>query len=81
MLHLHLEFDENFLQPIVTVDELRIHHYDQESPEQTRSWKRTESLRPVRSSMKPRTEKILTTMFWDAKAIVPIHYLKQNSTT
>ncbi|EYC37300.1 hypothetical protein Y032_0807g2447 [Ancylostoma ceylanicum] len=71
---------EEFLQRVVTGDELWIHHYDPESQEQSREWRRPGSPRPVRPRMEPTAGKVLATIFWDAEGILLVDYLKENAT-
>ncbi|EYB97676.1 hypothetical protein Y032_0138g2052 [Ancylostoma ceylanicum] len=72
--------EEEFLQRVVTGDELWIHHYDPESQEQSRERTRPGSPRPVRPRMEPTAGKVLVTTFWDAEGILLVDYLKENAT-
>ncbi|KFD56762.1 hypothetical protein M513_02439 [Trichuris suis] len=80
VLELFKNSEEDFLQRMVTSDEMWLCHYDHESEQQSRQWKHVNSPRPKRARLEPRLGRILATIFWDTEGILLIDYMEDGGT-
>ena len=70
---------DDFLWPLVTVDETWIHYYEPENEAQSRQWVGPGSPRPNKFKMQPSAGKVIATVFWDAKGVIMLDFLPKNS--
>jgi len=61
------EEGDNFLQQIVTGDEMWIHHYEPESKRRSLQWKHPSSPVAKKFKMQPSAGKLMFTIFWDSQ--------------
>ncbi|XP_026314672.1 histone-lysine N-methyltransferase SETMAR-like [Hyposmocoma kahamanoa] len=71
-----LEFIERF----VTMDETWVHHNTPETKEQSKQWKRVGSPTPKKAKVILSAGKVMASVFWDAKGIILVDYLKKGET-
>ena len=76
-----LEADpDRFVERFLTQDECWAHHFEPETKRQSMQWKHSTSLAPKKAKVVPSTEKVMASVFWDAKGIVFINYLQKSKT-
>lgn len=76
-------FEQNpdgFLQRFVTMDETWVHHYQPESKEQSKQWKRPGSPTPRKAKIVRSAGKIMASIFWDAKGVLLLDFLESGKT-
>src|SRR5438034_6852539 len=71
---------KSFFMRYVTMDETWIHHYTPESNRQSAEWTGKDESRPKRPKTQLSDGKVLASVFWDARGILFIDYLKQGKT-
>ena len=71
---------DDFLLRLVTVDETWIHYYEPENKAQSRQWVGPGSPRPKKFRTKPSANKVMATVFWDAKGVIMLDFLPKRST-
>lgn len=59
----------DFVCRFVTVDETWVHHYTPETKQQSKQWTLTGESAPKKLKVVPSAGKIMTLIFWDAKAV------------
>jgi len=62
------------------MDETWIHHYTQESKEQSKQWTEAGCSAPKETRSVPSSGKVMASMFWDAEGIFFIDYLEKGKT-
>jgi hypothetical protein len=69
-----------FLQRIVTADEICVHHYKPENKAQSMTWKR--QISPVAKKFKSQLSagKIMLTLFWDVEGAIFIYFTPKDET-
>lgn len=68
---------DEFLRRLVTVDETWIHHYTPETKEQSKQWIVKGERAPKKAKTVKSAGKVMATVFWDARGIIFIDYLKK----
>ena len=71
---------EDFLQRFVTMDETWVHHYQPESKEQSKQWKRPGSPTPRKAKIVKSAGKVMASIFWDAKGVLLVDFLETGQT-
>lgn len=71
---------EEFLRRFITVDETWIHHHTPETKQQSKQWVKDGSSAPKKAKVVPSAGKIMATVFWDAKGVILVDYLKSQKT-
>lgn len=71
---------ENFPSRIVTGDESWFHHYDPETKEQSKEWRKKHEGAPIKARVQKSAGKVLATIFWDASGILLEDYLEKGRT-
>ena len=66
----HFRSKDDFLLHLVTVGETWVHYYEPENKAQSRQWVGPGSPRPKKFKTQPSAGKVMTTVFWDAKALL-----------
>ncbi|XP_025161796.1 histone-lysine N-methyltransferase SETMAR-like [Harpegnathos saltator] len=69
-----------FLRRFVTVDETWIHHTTPETKEQSRQWVSSGERAPKKAKVGLSANKVMATVFWDARGIIHIDYLEKGKT-
>jgi len=65
----------DFLSPLVNMDETWLYHNDPETKQQSMEWRHSDSPRPKKFRVQKSAEKVLTSIFWDQDGILLIDYL------
>lgn len=71
---------KEFLRRFITVDETWIHHYTPETKEQSKQWISTGESAPKKAKAVLSANKVMATVFWDARGIIHIDYLQKGRT-
>ena len=71
---------DSFLDRIVTGDETWCHHYEPESKRQSMEWHHTGSPSKTKFKRLPSAGKVMCTIFWDRKGVVPLDFLESGTT-
>ena len=69
-----------FLSPLLTMDEIWLYHNDPETKQQSVEWRHSDSPRPKKFRVQRSAGKVLTSFFWDQDSILPIDYLPKGQT-
>jgi len=69
-----------FLRRFVTVDETWIHHHTPESKEQSKQWISTGETAPKKAKIGLSANKVMATVFWDARGVIHVDYLEKGRT-
>ena len=69
-----------FLRRYVTMDEVWVYHYDPETKEQSKEWRKPEEGAPRKFRVAASARKILASVFWDADGIIMVHYHEKGET-
>ncbi|KAL7739287.1 hypothetical protein ACLKA6_002625 [Drosophila palustris] len=69
-----------FLRRFVTVDETWIHHHTPESKEQSKQWISTGETTPKKAKIGLSANKVMATVFWDARGVIHVDYLEKGRT-
>lgn len=69
-----------FYRRFITVDETWVHHYTPESKEQSKQWVGAGEPTPKKAKTILSANKVMATVFWDAKGIIYIDYLEKGKT-
>jgi len=70
----------DFLLPLVTMDETRLYHYDPETMQQSMELRHSSSPRPKKFRVQKSAGKVLASIFWDQDGILLIDYLPKGQT-
>ena len=79
-LALYKRNPSEFLRRFITVDETWIHHYTPESKQQSKQWIGPGEPTPKKAKTILSANKVMATVFWDAKGIIFIDYLEKGKT-
>jgi histone-lysine N-methyltransferase SETMAR len=71
---------EDFLHRFVTVDETWIHHNTPETKQQSKQWVSKGESAPKKAKVGLSANKVMATVFWDARGIIHIDYLQKGRT-
>ena len=66
-----------FLRRYVTMAEVWVYHYDPETKEQSKEWRKPEEGAPRKLRVAASAQKILASVFWDADGIIMVHYYEK----
>ena len=82
MQHLlkHFKSKDDFLLPLVTVDETWVHYHEPENKAQSHQWVGPGSPRPKKFKTQPSAGKVMATVFWDAKGDIILDFLPKRNT-
>lgn len=80
LLDLQQKNPSKFLSRLVTGDETWLYHYDPESQQESKQWKRSSSPTPSRPKGQRASGKIMASVFWDAEGVLLIDYLPHSMT-
>lgn len=80
LLARYQEDPEKFISQVVTVDETWVHHFDPTSKEESKEWRHRDSPPPRKFRVTTSRNKIMATIFWDAKGILLVDYLPHGHT-
>lgn len=69
-----------FMRRFITTDETWVHHYTPESKEQSRQWIEKGEPAPKKAKLTLSFNKVMATVFWDARGIIFIDYLQKGKT-
>lgn len=69
-----------FLRRFITVDETWIHHYTPETKIQSKQWVEAGCSAPKKAKVVPSANKVMATVFWDARGVIFIDYLQKGKT-
>lgn len=69
-----------FLRRFVTVDETWIHHNTPETKQQSKQWISRGESAPKKAKVGLSANKVMATVFWDARGIIHIDYLQKGTT-
>jgi len=70
----------DFLSPLVTMDETWLYHYGPETKQQSMEWRHSVSPRPRIFRVQKSAGKVLASIFWDQDGILLIDYLPKGQT-
>lgn len=76
-LALYQRNPNEFLRRFVTMDETWVHHYTPESKEQSKQWTAAGEPTPKKAKSILSANKVMASVFWDAKGIIFIDYLEK----
>lgn len=79
-LALYKRNPSEFLRRFVTVDETWVHHYTPETKEQSKQWIGPGEPTPKKAKTIFSANKVMATVFWDARGIIYIDYLEKGKT-
>lgn len=71
---------DEFLRRFVTVDETWIHHNTPETKEQSKQWVARGERGPKKAKQSLSANKVMATVFWDARGVIHIDYLEKGKT-
>lgn len=71
---------QDFLDRFVTMDETWVHHYTPETKQQSKQWVRPGSPPPKKAKAILSANKVMASVFWDAKGIIMVDYLQRGKT-
>ena len=71
---------DRFIERFLIQDECWIHHFEPETKRQSMQWKHSISPAPKKAKVVSSAEKVMASVFWDAKGIVFIDYLQKGKT-
>ena len=71
---------DNFLNRIITGDEIWVHHYEPETKRQSTQWKHTSSSSSKKFKSRPSAGKLMLTVFWDSQGPILEHYMEKGVT-
>ncbi|GBP83022.1 Histone-lysine N-methyltransferase SETMAR [Eumeta japonica] len=71
---------DEFLRRFVTVDETWIHHNTPETKEQSKQWVSRGERGPKKAKQSLSANKVMATVFWDARGVIHIDYLEKGKT-
>lgn len=71
---------KDFVRRFITMDETWVYHYDPESKQESKEWCEPGTSAPKRVKVQKSTKKVLASVFWDAKGILLVDYLKTGKT-
>ena len=75
-----VESDSNFLNTVITGDELWVYGYNSETKAQFPQWKHSSSLRPKKAWQVHSNVKVLLTVFLNSRGVVHHEYAPQGQT-
>jgi len=75
-----VESDSNFLNTVITGDELWVYGYDPETKVKSSQWKHSSSPRPKKAQQVCSNVKVLLTVFLDSRGVVHHEYAPQGQT-
>lgn len=70
----------DFLHNVATGDESWVHHYDPENKRQSMEYRRPESPSVRKFKRIPSAQKVMLTIFWDARGVIHREYLSKGMT-
>lgn len=79
-LALYRRNPNEFLRRFITVDETWVHHYTPENKEQSKQWVGKGEPTPKKAKTILSANKVMATVFWDARGIIYIDYLEKGNT-
>lgn len=68
------------MRRFITVDETWIHHHTPETKEQSKQWIASGELAPKKAKAVLSANKVMATVFWDARGVIHIDYLQKGKT-
>ncbi|GBP19909.1 Histone-lysine N-methyltransferase SETMAR [Eumeta japonica] len=71
---------DEFFRRFVTVDETWIHHNTPETKEQSKQWVSRGERGPKKAKQSLSANKVMATVFWDARGVIHIGYLEKGKT-
>ncbi|GBP84565.1 Histone-lysine N-methyltransferase SETMAR [Eumeta japonica] len=71
---------DKFLRRFVTVNETWIHHNTPETKEQSKQWVSRGERGPKKAKQSLSANKVMATVFWDARGVIHIDYLEKGKT-
>ena len=71
---------DEFLRRFVTVNETWIQHNTTETKQQSKQWVLTAESAPEKVKMGLSANKVMSTVFWDARGVIHIDYLQKGRT-
>ena len=71
---------DEFLRRFVTVDETWIHHNTPETKQQSKQWVLPGESAPKKAKVGLSANKVMATVFWDARGVIHIDYLQKGRT-
>ncbi|GBP85450.1 Histone-lysine N-methyltransferase SETMAR [Eumeta japonica] len=71
---------DKFLRRFVTMDETWIHHNTPETKEQSKQWVSRGERVPKKAKQSLSANKVMATVFWDARGVIHIDYLEKGKT-
>jgi hypothetical protein len=69
-----------FLERIITADEIWVHHYEPESKAQSVTWNCPTSPVAKKFKSQPSAGKIMLTLFWDMEGAILVHFTLKSET-
>ena len=80
LLQRYRQDPQDFLARIVTQDETWAHHFDPETKQSSKEWRRPDESRPQMPLTSASAGKVMVSVFWDAQGVLLLDYLKKGST-
>ncbi|GBP00756.1 Histone-lysine N-methyltransferase SETMAR [Eumeta japonica] len=71
---------DEFSRRFVTMDETWIHHNTPETKEQSKQWVSRGERGPKKAKQSLSANKVMATVFWDARGVIHIDYLEKGKT-
>ena len=72
--------EDDFLSPLVTVDETWVHYQEPDNKAQSCQSVGPGSQRPKKFKTQPSAGKVMATVFWDAQGVIMLDFLAKKST-
>ena len=71
---------EGFAARFITMDETWVHHFEPEYKQQSMQWKHPFSSTPRKARVVPSAGKVMASIFWDAKGVLLMDFLRKGET-
>lgn len=71
---------EGFAARFITMDETWVHHFEPEYKQQSMQWKHPFSPTPRKARVVPSAGKVMASIFWDAKGVLLMDFLRKGET-
>lgn len=80
LLRRYRDDPDNFVDRVVTGDEVWLFHWDPESKQESMEWREIGANPPLKARTRPSCGKLMATIFWDSKGVLLVDYLEHGAT-